>query len=49
MSSFDLVELVMTKTLQATDKETVREFWKDIGMAVFKKKKNSFSFCKTLY
>nr|KIR44426.1 nucleolar protein [Cryptococcus bacillisporus CA1280] len=34
MSSFDLVELVMTKTLQATDKETVREFWKDIAASV---------------
>lgn len=34
MSSFDLVELVMTKTLQATDKETVREFWKDIGTSI---------------
>ncbi|EAL17189.1 hypothetical protein CNBN0180 [Cryptococcus deneoformans B-3501A] len=34
ISSFDLVELVMTKTLQATDKETVREFWKDIAASV---------------
>lgn len=46
MSSFDLVELVMTKTLQATDKETVREFWKDIGMAVFLKKKILFHFVR---
>nr|ODN92435.1 hypothetical protein L203_00712 [Cryptococcus depauperatus CBS 7841] len=34
MDQFALVELVMTKTNQATDRETVRDFWRDIAFSV---------------